>query len=90
MFGLESLMAKALFSGTVIVAVIGFIKKKVPNEKIRDNGYWCGKLISSKGRGKLGKKIWEAVESLLEDTIRPWLNGFWPGLDEDDNKGESP
>ena len=85
----------SLLGGGGATAVILFVLKKIPNEKIYDNVF---KVIRSAGvvvtlglgKWNVTKKYWKVVEEWLIDALNnvilSALNGFVEGLRSDDQK----
>ena len=84
-----------LLGGGGATAIILFVLKKIPNEKIYDNVFKTFRsagVVVTLGLGKwnVTKKYWKVVEEWLIDALNnvvlSALNGFVEGLRSDDSK----
>lgn len=82
------------FIGSTILKVIGtqagiafallVLARLFPKTKLRAMTRPAGQYLSRMGRTKWGKKLYEPVETFVQDTLGELLVGFMEGLDEDD------
>jgi hypothetical protein len=78
-------LGKAILFGAPTGAFVGFvIGLMLPVKKVKAFGITYGSLASKLGRGKIGKAVWEPVETRIEQRLRALVEGLIEGANKDD------
>lgn len=79
-----SMFFKVVSTQVGVAAALALLARLLPDKKLKAVGHSAGAALSKFGNSKWGAKVYEPVETFVQKSIVPVVDGFSEGLDYDE------
>ena len=83
---MKGIITNVILSGAGLSFIMLLLSRLIPNKALKKSAVKTGRVLSTLGRTKFGKKFWEGLENYIENSLGVLFIVLKEGWNEDDNK----